>query len=669
MEKRGQVTTFMIAGLIILLVIGSVFVVNQYILKTALEREAERAAQVPEQIKSVKEHFDSCLKLLTAEAVTLAGSQAGYIEMPEDNLPTNPERPFSSTLELSPGIEVPYWFYETANGIQTRQVPALEEIRKQLENYLILNIKSCTEILSDFAEQGYEFDVNYNIKSDVLIQDENVISKVTLPIKITTKGLTFNLDDYPIISNLEVPFGRMYKIAKNVQAEEDKTNFFEEKAFDAMVAFPEIPVSGTEFSCTKSVWKKQDVIRSMKSIISSNINAVRLKGAYEDPNPDNEYFDIDPGMSVANLQSSFLYSSRWPMVVDVFPSEGNIMKSDQLTQKFSDQVSGILSSVLCINNWHFVYDVKFPVLMSLIDPSALDGQGFSFQFANLIIIDNNQPKKNVFGTYDQPDFKFPICKYPLTNVSVYTFAANENGLLVPLSGVDIRYKCITTKCEIGITGESEEGSLTALFPQCLNGLVMGEKAGYYDAQQFASTNEPQVVSLILEPYKTKKISVKLIEKDDGTIRDPYDSETIIFELKNQDNDFSTSFVYPGNTEIDLIPGTYDVKSFIIGNSTWPITIRGQKIEKCVETPKNTIWGGLLKDRQCITTKIDDIVVNEVLKGGADFTWDLTREGLYQKDSIIFYSMADHIPGTYESLNLLYSSISKNAGSKYFKEPE
>ena len=667
MEKRGQISTFMIVGLIILLIVGGVFVVNQYVLKSALEREAERASRVPEQVQPVKEHFDSCLKFLTIEALKLAGSQAGYTKMPDDNFPTNPGVPFSSTLEVFSGIEVPYWFYQTSNGIQRKQIPTLPEIQKGIEGYITDNIATCTQRLESFAEEGYAFEVDYDVKSDILIQDEKTISKITLPIKITFKEAIFDLSNYPVVNSIDVPMGRMYKIARGIQNLEDKTNFFEEKTFDAMVAFPEIPLSGTEFTCAKKIWSKQKVIKNMKSIISSNINAIRLKGTYDDANPLHEYFDLDPGIDAGNIKSSFIYSTRWPMIVDVSPAEGDVMKSDPLSQQIPDKVAGIIMSIMCINNWHFVYDVKFPILISLVDPDALDSQGFTFQFADLVIIDNNQPKMNVFGTYDQPELKFPICKYPITNMSVYTFTIDNSGSLIPLEGVGIKYKCITTKCEIGVSGN--EAVFEGAFPMCINGLMIGEKQGYYKAEQFASTNEEQAVSLILEQIKTKKLGAKFIEKDDGAIREPYSSEKVLFTLKNKDNDFSASFVYPGTAEIDLIPGTYEVKSYIMGNSTWPITIKGGDIEKCVDTPKNTIWGGIINDRKCFTTKIEDIVVEEVLKGGAEFEWVLTRDDINNKDTITFYTMADHIPGNYESLNLLYSSISQNAKSRYFKEPE
>lgn len=660
----------MIVGFVLLLIIISVFAVREYVIKSSLQRQAEAAVTVPEKIKPIKDNFDSCIKFLTEQAITIAGTQSGYVNAPIDNTPINPTLPFSNSVEIATGINVPYWFYESPNGIQKSQVPTLEEMQTQIADYIKNNIGICSSGLNEFVPEGYDFQLPKNIQSEVTINDDLTISKVTIPLKISISGLTFDLSNYPVFAKINVPLGRMYKIARGIQAEEDVNNFFEEKTFDAMIAFSEIPVSGTEFSCTQKFWTKQDVLQSMKNIISSNINAIHIKGAYQDVNTINQYFDIDPKVDSTNINALFLYSTRWPMSVNIIPSDGPILKSDQLMRHFSDETSSLLSSILCINQWNFVYDIKFPMLVSLVDVNAMDGKGFTFQFADMIIIKHNQPKQNILGTYDQPDFAFPLCKNPNTDVSVYTFTVDEMNQLEPLSGVSINFKCFTTKCDLGITSEDEfnEASVTTLFPQCINGLIIGEKEGYYKGQQTISTNEPQQLSLILEKLRTVNLNVKLIEKNNGDVRDPYSSEQVLFTLKNKNNDFSRSFVYPGTDSIDLIPGDYSIESYIIGNSTWPIQIKGGTIEKCVDVPKLSILGISFNEKHCSSTKIDDMIVNEVVKGGADFDWQLTRDQL-NKGSITFYTMADKIPGDYASLNIIYLSITKNAQSPYFKEPE
>ena len=81
MNKRGQVTTFMIVGFVIFVLVISFFIVRQYVLKSDLQRLSEKSLQVPEKIKPIKEKFDICLETITIDALKLAGSQSGYVQV------------------------------------------------------------------------------------------------------------------------------------------------------------------------------------------------------------------------------------------------------------------------------------------------------------------------------------------------------------------------------------------------------------------------------------------------------------------------------------------------------------------------------------------------------------------------------------------------------------
>ncbi|MDD5650550.1 MAG: hypothetical protein PHF86_09060, partial [Candidatus Nanoarchaeia archaeon] len=93
MEKRGQVTTFMIVGFILVVFVISFFIVRQYVLKSDLQRLTEKSLTVPEKIKPIKQKFDTCLESITIDALKLAGSQSGYVQVPINNVPINPSIP------------------------------------------------------------------------------------------------------------------------------------------------------------------------------------------------------------------------------------------------------------------------------------------------------------------------------------------------------------------------------------------------------------------------------------------------------------------------------------------------------------------------------------------------------------------------------------------------
>ena len=81
MQKRAQVTTFMILGLVILFVVLSIYVVNEYVLKTTVQKETEKASVIPEQIKIIQGYMDQCLKSVSEEGLLLISRQGGYYRM------------------------------------------------------------------------------------------------------------------------------------------------------------------------------------------------------------------------------------------------------------------------------------------------------------------------------------------------------------------------------------------------------------------------------------------------------------------------------------------------------------------------------------------------------------------------------------------------------------
>ncbi len=658
MQKRGQITVYLIIGFVILVAVVTIFLIRGGILKSSLERDIEKYANVPEQVRPVKEFMDGCLYGITSEALKRAGSQGGYVYVPEDNLPVNPITPFSNALSLSSGQEVPYWFYETSNGIQRSQIPDEDEVKEQISRFIIENIGVCVASLNGFSEDGYDFSIDYEPETNILIEDERTIVSVDLPVEVSLKDFNFNLDKHFAI--IEVPFGKLYDEARKIQEIEQTTNIFEEKTFDVIASYDEIPLSGTELTCTEKVWSKYEIIQELKDLISLNLGA--LKPSQE--NAIGGYFSM--GLNDVTSDSFFLYSPTWPTKVDIYPSENGILKSDQITREFSDSL-GALGSFLCIDNYHFVYDIQYPLLITLVDST---NENFVFQYATQVIIKNNQPKENKLGNLELPELDFPICENPSNEITVFTFGTDQYGNIQPLENVNINFKCFTTKCKMGISRKDEfnEAVLTEEFPFCMNGLLIGEKEGYYKAEKFLTTNEEKQIILILEPLREKNIDVRLIEKNTGDVRDPYESERVIFELENKNNDFSATFVYPDIEKINLIPGEYNIKSYVIGDSTWPITLRGQSYEKCIETKIPTILGLYKKDEECFNVDIDDIIVDEVIKGGAEFEWNLDYETI-NKNQITFYTMVDNIPGTQQELSSLYFSIEDNENNPNFRYPE
>ena len=347
MQKRGQVTIFIVLGIVILVVVALLFMLRSDLVEQDFESEMNSII-VPQQIMPVKEYFDFCLRDVTQEGLTLLGEQGGYIEMPEDIVPRSSNNVYSNSLELSPGSEVAYWFYESANGIEREQVPSLQIMEEELEVYLNEHFKDCFYFVDTFEEQGFVIDLPTSATSEVTINRNDVQVKVNSDVYVSLKDVNKDLDKHMVIVDSKI--GELYELAKRVMDEENKEMFLEEKTIDMMVAYEDIPYSTTEFTCERKLWQKSEVLEDMRGIVSTNMAAIRLKdlsgSAYIAE--DNNYFEIDIEKP-AYVSDIFMYSTNWPIEMDVSPTKGEILVGDPLTQSVPE-ISKFLNLFFCLNN-------------------------------------------------------------------------------------------------------------------------------------------------------------------------------------------------------------------------------------------------------------------------------------------------------------------------------
>ena len=191
---------------------------------------------------------------ITFEAVKRAGLQSGYVFPPIDPLPITPSEPFSNSLILPYGEKVPYWYYETSNGVQIEQIPSEEFMIQQMSLLIKNNIKSCISKLTLLSSSNYSFSSEFYPQVDILVKDDFIISRVNLPVKLSIDNFNFNLDKH--FAKVEVPFGKLYKTAVEIQKNEDETSFLEQRTFDMLVAYEDIPLSGTDLTCVQKFWNK-----------------------------------------------------------------------------------------------------------------------------------------------------------------------------------------------------------------------------------------------------------------------------------------------------------------------------------------------------------------------------------------------------------------------------
>ncbi|MBI2670410.1 hypothetical protein HYX18_00300 [Candidatus Woesearchaeota archaeon] len=650
--KRGQISLFIILGIIIVFVIGLIFLVRSEILKTTLLSQVQKTEVVPVQLRPVKDAIDNCVAEVSTEALNLIGLQGGYINLPKDILSRGQFNKFSNSLEVIPGINTAYWFYETSNGIQKLNIPQKDQIKKDIDDYVKENLDSCLISLDEFRANEYVIDFKGTIEVNSKIQDQFVEVFVEYPVDIQFKDVGKSVKKH--YAKIDYPLGEFYNLGIDILNNENDRFYFENITLDILTVYEDIPYAGQSFNCIPRVWQKNDIEKNLKNYIQVNVNAIKVKNTLT--SSPNTYYLLDVGKSHSNVDTIFLFNQQWPFELSINGGE-EILKEDSIVG-VKNPATKLLVGLFCLNSYQFIYDIKYPILVQIAK------NGYTFQYATQVIIDNNQPRYNrrSFSNIEEQDRLF--CKSTPTENTIYALNADTGQ---SLENVEINAKCITTVCEIGRTSlNGNEAYLNAKVPSCINTEIIASKQGFNDGITVTDTNEQGTINLELKPKYDLELEIKILE--DSTIRNLDSDENVLIEFSNeQDNYYAVANKEVKNVE--LISGTYSLNTYLLITSR-NITLPGSDYEKCTDVPRAGILGFIgLKDKKCFTTKIDPINLDQILTGGDVFDVEFDKEQLSKANKIIVYITKNKTPASVEDLKSIIDFINSNSNNPQFRRPE
>ncbi|HLC86423.1 MAG TPA: hypothetical protein VJG30_04000 [Candidatus Nanoarchaeia archaeon] len=669
MKKRGQATAFVILGIIIIIIVVGIVAVKQGFFKSLFEKITKERQLVPLQIAPVQDSLNTCVHNLGQQAIQTVAFQGGYLDLPTDDVPSTEFSPLSSTLEIIPGSDfrTSVWFRERGNGLQEINVPSKQQVEKQISSYVDRNFASCINNLTSFEEKGYEITLSPFPLTQSGISDKKVDISVRYPVKVKIQDADFNLVEHK--ASVGSSFGELFDMAREIFDAENTGYFLENQTINMLVAYnEEVPFSGTDFSCNEKIWYKSDVSRRLKNIIYENVAAVSVKDTnVELINKKLKYMEFNAlKSSRKDVTASLSYIPNWPTLIEINPSEEDILRSDQVTKKTGGFASSFLSSIFCLNSYRFVYDIKYPVLVTLRSPD-----GLIFQFATQVIVDNNQPRINRLTSLDVPDPSTQLCQYPQKPVKVFTGTVDDSENTVPLKEVSLSFKCFPASCPLGVSSAESEPSLKAALPLCYNGIIEGKKEGYFAGKTLYSSNDPNTppeALVVLEPLYKKKVNVFVIDKDTGEFRDPYDSEQVSFQFIHKLATYNSNFNYPENNEVNLLIGDYKVNSFVVRNSTWKIILDKEEVETCVDTRSPGLLGLFKTTKKCFSTETEPLELDYVLTGGANFEVSFDRSQLSSDEPLNLYILSSPMPSSIEGLQRIQLEVETNNDHQLFKYP-
>ncbi|MEK6969807.1 MAG: hypothetical protein AABW48_05245 [Nanoarchaeota archaeon] len=493
LSKKGQVTIFIILGILLLLALFLTVLIKQELVTFNPEEI------IPTEKGKIGKYITACIEEVGNDALFKIGVQGGYIELPAE-IASNK----NLHLQVSPMNKVPYWAYG-----QTLNIPSIDEIKIRIDNYLEENVRTCLFENEAFQEQ-YDLIEKSELTADTEITQNKVLFNLHWDVEIKNKAGEVITEVINHEAESPIKLKQAYEVARTIVEKEMSTLKLEDITQDLIaLEHPDVPVAGMEIRCDKKTWDVLKVKQTLLELLRINLRELRIAGTdyVEFPKEltyyQNHYiWDVGEDFDYPQISTNFNFDERYPLVFSVTPLAGAAMTSSQLGG------SGLLS-FLCIQTWKFTYDLVYPVLVKVKDETT----GYNFNIAFTVHLTRNLPDRgeiaarpSYFVTSDTNENFCGVREIPMT-VYTYELVENENTGVYnrePLEGVDTSFICLKYKCEIGQTvydfaGLGPVAAYTMNFPYCIGGILRGEKAGYKEGWERVVTTAGKTVELDLVP--------------------------------------------------------------------------------------------------------------------------------------------------------------------------
>jgi len=626
---KAQVSMFVIIAILIVAGVGAVIFINSQIQSAKFRSEDIVINALPEKLRPAEKAFIGCLKDVASVGANALGMQAGYIELP-DREEGSDFMPFSSQFSFE-GANIPYWFYVSGNNLQKMQIPSIESMQTQLNNYVKENAVSC--FIPSFITAGYEVSRGDAINVESRIKDSSVDISVDWPLTISLNETSATAKVHSF--SLPIALGKTYALANEIMDDENASFFLENYGIDVIALYA--PTSGFDISCSPRTWTVNSVENTVKEALEGNTAFIKLKGDYYTlAKKENKYFVTNTESKGMNV--NFMTNRYWPFKFEVYPSENGIM-SAQPIGKQEITPSGILGA--CFMSYHFTYDAAYPVLVQVYDSKT----GFMFQYPVVVSIVRNKPR--TAETISIPQYDSEICGNKLQLITVSTYDGNGNPI-----EADIKFKCINTVCDIGKTKIEEENSvLEAYFPQCANGFILASAEGFEQTKYQISTNTASSALIFMQKIYPLDLSFN-VDKE----------STVFLTAKSKTSDYSTTVLWPEYSQIELASGTYEIKAWAMKKGSF--TLPGTKTESCIKVPAAGIAGLFgQQTEQCTTIEVPSITLTEVPYGGINLEYTVSEQDLESASKIKFSLNTYDVPSNQEQIQKVYEFIDSSGAQE------
>lgn len=499
-NKKGQVTIFIIVGILMLFAFAAIlYFTRSTPTGQLLAQEEPFIASVPTKFEPIQTYTENCLELVGKKGLLILGQQGGYIypELVGKYSATNPTE--AEGIDLEPA-KVPYWYYNSQkNGANIVTYSSLQpklyykedeemSIEAQLGRYVKEKVYICLDNYSAFQSEGFEVKIaeDSEVTSTAKVGDTGVAFLFTQ--KITAIQGTEQQEMEQFYVKVPLDLKHYYEVASLVAQAEQNYSFLEHQGMELLSVYSKVdfnyfpPISDVKYEAFSVYsWSESALKDKLKGVLTSYVPLLRYLGSsnfYRATFPEGNLL----AQKVADNMVLTLYGANdLEMSFDYFGWEPYFKtNSEDGTIKPESISLNAFSGIVNFNQQRYEthYDFSYPVLVTMQDKNAFDGEGYTFLFALESNVRNNAPaipnqEKEVYAK----KISSLSCNEEQRNTELLKTVVVDSFTKEPLEMVKLGFSIPEVEdCNMGLT--DKKGEFESKYPAVYGGVISFMKPEY-----------------------------------------------------------------------------------------------------------------------------------------------------------------------------------------------
>ena len=199
MQKRGQVTTFVILGIIIVaLILIFLYARETIILPPTVD-------DLNLEMDSIRKHINDCTLNVADDPIRTMGLQGGYLATPE------------GTYRNYNDSKVSYLCYSIEDSPTCyNRLLLLNGMEEELKDSIEFGLKNCIDVSNFGRFRNFDVLTNKDPKVNIEILSNKVLVNIDYPVTLKSKrdSLQVNQDKFAV--SLDYPLGELYDVAQEL---------------------------------------------------------------------------------------------------------------------------------------------------------------------------------------------------------------------------------------------------------------------------------------------------------------------------------------------------------------------------------------------------------------------------------------------------------------------